>query len=105
MTVNGNRVLTVDNLHTYFFTRKGVVRAVNGVSFSLDKGRTLCLVGESGCGKSVASLSIMRLIASPPGRIVAGSIAFVIFMFVLSRRILRESEKAEDAETTPEAMK
>jgi len=74
--VNDNRVLTVENLHTYFYTMKGIVRAVNGVSFSVDKGKTLCLVGESGCGKSVASLSIMRLVAAPPGRIVAGSIQF-----------------------------
>ncbi len=74
--MNDNRVLTVENLHTYFYTMKGIVRAVNGVSFSVDKGKTLCLVGESGCGKSVASLSIMRLVAAPPGRIVAGSIQF-----------------------------
>jgi len=74
--VNNHRVLTVENLHTYFYTLKGVVRAVNGVSFSVDRGKTLCLVGESGCGKSVASLSIMRLVAAPPGRIVAGSIQF-----------------------------
>jgi len=76
MTVNGDCVLSVEDLHTYFYTRKGVVRAVNGVSFSVAKGRTLCLVGESGCGKSVASLSIMRLIASPPGKIVSGRIRF-----------------------------
>ncbi len=74
--MNNHRVLTVENLHTYFYTLKGVVRAVNGVSFSVDRGKTLCLVGESGCGKSVASLSIMRLVAAPPGRIVAGSIQF-----------------------------
>jgi oligopeptide/dipeptide ABC transporter ATP-binding protein len=74
--VNDNRVITVENLHTYFYTLKGVVRAVNGISFDLDKGKTLCLVGESGCGKSVASLSIMRLVAAPPGRIVEGRILF-----------------------------
>ena len=76
MTVNGNCVLSVENLHTYFYTQKGIVRAVNGISFSVDKGRTLCLVGESGCGKSVAALSIMRLVASPPGKIVSGRISF-----------------------------
>jgi len=76
MTVNESAVLSVQNLHTYFYTQKGVVKAVNDISFSVAKGRTLCLVGESGCGKSVASLSIMRLIASPPGRIVSGSILF-----------------------------
>src|SRR6185369_3499750 len=68
-------LLDVRDLHTHFFTPRGVARAVDGVSFSLDVGETLGLVGESGCGKSVTSLSIMRLVA-PPGRIVSGSIAF-----------------------------
>jgi ABC-type dipeptide/oligopeptide/nickel transport system ATPase component len=76
MTGIGERVLSVEDLHTYFYTQRGIVRAVNGVSFGVDRSRTLCLVGESGCGKSVAALSIMRLIASPPGRIVAGHIRF-----------------------------
>ena len=69
-------LLEVDGLKTHFFTRDGVVRAVDGVSFSIQPGETLALVGESGCGKSVTSLSIMRLIASPPGRTVAGAIRF-----------------------------
>src|SRR3954462_3404653 len=69
-------LLEVDDLKTHFFTRDGVVRAVDGVSFSIQPGETLALVGESGCGKSVTSLSIMRLIAPPPGRVVAGSIRF-----------------------------
>jgi len=69
-------LLEVDGLKTHFFTRDGVVRAVDGVSFSIRPGETLALVGESGCGKSVTSLSIMRLIASPPGRVVGGSIRF-----------------------------
>ena len=69
-------LLEVRDLKTYFFTRDGVVRAVDGVSFSVPAGQTLAIVGESGCGKSVTSLSILRLIASPPGRIVSGSIAF-----------------------------
>ena len=69
-------LLEVDNLKTYFFTRDGVVRAVDGVSFSIAAGETLAVVGESGCGKSVTSLSILRLIASPPGRIVAGKVRF-----------------------------
>ena len=66
-------LLEVDDLKTYFFTRDGVVRAVDGVSFSVYPGETLAIVGESGCGKSVTSLSILRLIASPPGRIVSGT--------------------------------
>jgi oligopeptide/dipeptide ABC transporter ATP-binding protein len=69
-------VLELDDLRTYFFTRDGVVRAVDGVSYSLAKGETLGVVGESGCGKSVAALSILRLIQSPPGRIVHGEIRF-----------------------------
>jgi peptide/nickel transport system ATP-binding protein len=69
-------LLEVEGLKTHFFTRDGVVRAVDGVSFSIQPGETLALVGESGCGKSVTSLSILRLIASPPGRTVAGAIRF-----------------------------
>ena len=66
-------LLEVDDLRTHFFTRDGIVRAVDGVSFSVDPGETLAVVGESGCGKSVTSLSILRIIASPPGRIVGGT--------------------------------
>ena len=69
-------LLDVRGLKTYFFTRDGVVRAVDGVSFSVARGETLAIVGESGCGKSVTSLSILRLIASPPGRTVEGSVVF-----------------------------
>jgi peptide/nickel transport system ATP-binding protein len=69
-------LLDVQGLKTYFFTRDGVVRAVDGVSFSVGRGETLAVVGESGCGKSVTSLSILRLIASPPGRTVGGRVVF-----------------------------
>src|SRR5215203_2151699 len=67
-------VLEVRNLKTHFFTRAGVVYAVDDVSFEVGEGETLGIVGESGCGKSVTSLSIMRLIQSPPGKIVGGEI-------------------------------
>jgi oligopeptide/dipeptide ABC transporter ATP-binding protein len=65
-------LLEVEGLRTYFHARAGVVRAVDGVDLALEQGRTLCVVGESGCGKSVTALSIMRLV-DPPGRIEAGS--------------------------------
>ena len=69
-------VLEIDGLKTHFFTPDGVVRAVDGVSCEVRRGETLGVVGESGCGKSVTALSILRLVADPPGRIVAGSIRF-----------------------------
>src|SRR3989440_870340 len=70
-----SHLLEVKNLHTYFQTRAGLVCAVNGVSFNLDRAELLGLVGESGCGKSMTALSIMRLVA-PPGKIVSGEILF-----------------------------
>jgi peptide/nickel transport system ATP-binding protein len=69
-------LLQVKNLKTSFFTPEGEVRAIDGVSFEIGEGKTLGLVGESGCGKSVTSLSIMRLIPSPPGKIVGGEIFY-----------------------------
>ncbi len=69
-------LLEVDNLKTYFYTRSGVVKAVNDISFTIKPGETLGVVGESGCGKSVTALSVMRLIANPPGKIVDGHINF-----------------------------
>ena len=69
-------LLEVDNLRTHFFTDAGVVRAVDGVSFALARGETLGLVGESGSGKSVMALSLMRLVADPPGRIVGGTVRY-----------------------------
>ena len=70
------RLLDVKNLKTYFFTDEGVVRAVDGVDLYIEKGETLGVVGESGCGKSVTALSIMKLIPQPPGRIVEGEIIY-----------------------------
>lgn len=65
-------ILSVQGLETQFRTREGIVHAVNGVSFNLDEGETLGIVGESGCGKSVTVMSMLRLIPSPPGQVVAG---------------------------------
>jgi oligopeptide/dipeptide ABC transporter ATP-binding protein len=75
MSTGLNLLLQVSNLRTSFFTDKGEIKAVDDVSFSLYKGQTLALVGESGCGKSVTALSIMRLLSSP-GRVVGGTINF-----------------------------
>ena len=72
----GPAVLEIDDLRTHFFTQAGVIRAVDGVSYAVRAGETLGVVGESGCGKSVTALSVLRLVASPPGRIVSGAIRF-----------------------------
>jgi oligopeptide/dipeptide ABC transporter ATP-binding protein len=80
-------LLEVKNLQTHFVTRGGVVRAVDDVSWDVDAGETVALVGESGCGKSVSALSIMRLVAAPAGRIVGGAILFK------GRELLRLSEE------------
>ena len=71
-----NNILEIDNLHSYFFTEQGVVKAVNGVSFDIPKNKTVGIVGESGCGKSVTSMSVMRLLQGPTGQIVSGEIRF-----------------------------
>lgn len=71
-----SKLLEVKNLKTYFYTDDGVATAVDDVSYEVDKGETLGLVGESGCGKSVSALSIMRLIPDPPGKVVGGEIFF-----------------------------
>jgi oligopeptide/dipeptide ABC transporter ATP-binding protein len=74
--MNDQRVLEIRDLKTYFFTYEGVAKAVDGVSYQLAKGEPLGVVGESGCGKSVTALSILRLIPVPPGKIVGGEILF-----------------------------
>ena len=69
-------LLEIRDLRTHFFTEEGVAKAVDGVGFAIPRGKTLALVGESGCGKSVTALSIMRLVPDPPGRVVSGEIRF-----------------------------
>lgn len=76
MAQENNFLLKIRNLHTYFFTDEGVAKAVDGVDLELEEKGTLGLVGESGCGKSVTALSIMRLIPEPPGKIVQGEVVF-----------------------------
>ena len=65
-------ILEVKGLKTYFYTEEGVLPGVDGLDFTLEQGKVLAIVGESGCGKSVTSLSILRIVQSPPGRIIAG---------------------------------
>lgn len=73
---NGNEILRINELKTYFYGMRGVAKAVDGVSFNILRGETLGVVGESGCGKSVTALSILRLVPAPMGRIVGGEILF-----------------------------
>lgn len=82
-------IVEFDDLHTYFFTNNGTVKAVDGVSFNVPAGKTVGVVGESGCGKSVTSLSLMRILQRPQGQIVSGSIRF------------NDGEKAYKIENTP----
>ena len=74
--VDDKNILEIEDLHTFFFTEQGVVKAVNGVSYNVPKNSVVGVVGESGCGKSVTSMSVMRLIQGPTGQIVQGSIRF-----------------------------
>ena len=78
---NPDNILEIENLHSYFFTDQGVVKAVNGVSFDIPINSTVGVVGESGCGKSVTSMSVMRLLQGPTGQIVEGSIRFKAYDF------------------------
>ncbi len=91
-------MLEVCNLQTTFTTEDGLVKAVNGISYSLQRGEALGIVGESGCGKSVGALSLMRLIPEPPGKIVAGEVLFqgrdVLRMNVNDLRNLRGNQIA-----------
>ena len=85
MKDDGN-ILEVDGLHSYFFTDQGVVKAVNGVTFNVPSRSTVGVVGESGCGKSVTSMSIMRLLQGPSGQIVNGSIRFRVSDYKLDEK-------------------
>ena len=87
MSEQNKPVLEVKGLQTYFKTDAGIVKAVDGVSFTVHEGETIGLVGESGCGKSVTNLSIMRLVPSPPGKIVGGEVLYE------GRDIMKMSEK------------
>ena len=97
-----NNIVEFDDLHTYFFSDAGTVKAVNGVTFSVPAGSTVGVVGESGCGKSVTSLSLMQLVQAPSGQIVSGSIRFRADMFkrdARGRKIpVYETEIGEDGQ-------
>ena len=87
----GAPLLAVEGLQTSFFTRRGTVKAVDGVDFSLWPGETLAIVGESGCGKSVTALSLMRLVPDPPGRIVGGSVKLAgVDLLALDEEAMRD---------------
>ena len=88
---DSNVLLSVEDLHVHFVTSRGVVRAVEGVSYQVRRGEVLAIVGESGCGKSVSSLAIMRLLAKPAGRVVHGKIMFEgVNLLELSDEEMRE---------------
>ena len=80
-------ILEIEDLRIHFYTRDGIVRAVEGVSFALNRGETLCVVGESGCGKSVTAMSTLQLLPQPPAKIVSGTVMFE------GRDLLRLTEK------------
>ena len=76
MTEQAKRILQVQDLRVEFKTRRGVASVLNGVSFDVHAGETLCVVGESGCGKSMTALALLRLIPTPPGRISSGQVMY-----------------------------
>ena len=93
-------ILEIDNLHSYFFTEQGVVKAVNGVSFDIPKNKTVGIVGESGCGKSVTSMSVMRLLQGPSGQIQSGAIRFHAKekMYDIAKMPMRDIHKIRGSE-------
>lgn len=99
-------ILEVENLHSYFFTDQGVVKAVNGVSFNIPLNSTVGVVGESGCGKSVTSMSIMRLLQGPSGQIVEGSIRFKAIDYMRDKygKFIPEYETDENGEPVYEEV-
>ena len=99
-------ILEVENLHSYFFTDQGVVKAVNGVDFNIPTNATVGVVGESGCGKSVTSMSIMRLLQGPSGQIVDGSIRFRVIDFKRDEKgkFIPVYEKDENGEVVLEPV-
>ena len=101
---NDDNILEIDNLHTYFFTEQGVVKSVNGVSFDVPKNATVGIVGESGCGKSVTSMSVMRLIQGPQGQIYDGEIRFKA-VETKSEDTKKKSKKSDNTEASAEPEK
>ena len=95
-----DNILEIEDLHTYFFTEQGVVKAVNGVSLDVPKNKTVGIVGESGCGKSVTSMSVMRLIQGPTGQIYSGEIRFASKDYVRSKNGKPIKYPKENAEGT-----